>query len=100
MSKNGSKFHANMEGFRRASHILSLNLCTYVDVCQCPDSIRISTASTGANSTESIDLVSVCSGKPCEYNSSSNFITQVTPVVTYVYYIYVLTIIFIVSYGN
>ena len=42
-----------------------------VDVCQCPNSATSSTVPTGANDTESIDIVSVCSGKPCQFNNSN-----------------------------
>ena len=55
-----------------------------LDVCQCPDSVSLSTVPTGANDTESIDVVTVCSGKPCEYNynSDSNFRFEVISLIT------------------
>ena len=49
-----------------------------VDICQCPDSVSSSTVPTGANDTESIVIVSVCSGKPCQF-INNNFTYQVIP---------------------
>ena len=47
-----------------------------VDVCQCPDSVSSSTVPTGVNDdTESIIIVSVCSGKPCQYNNTDQVIS-------------------------
>ena len=43
------------------------------DVCQCPNTIRSSTISTGVNNTESIEILSVCSGKPCDDSCSNYF---------------------------
>ena len=48
-----------------------------LDICQCPDSVNSTTVPTGVNSSESITVVSVCSGKPCEYSFESNLAYQV-----------------------
>ena len=48
-----------------------------LDVCQCPDSVRSSMVLTGVNNSESITVVSVCSGKPCEYSFESKLAYQV-----------------------
>ena len=46
-------------------------------MCECPATVNLSTVSTGENDTESIDVASVCSGKPCSYNRDSNFTSHV-----------------------
>ena len=43
-----------------------------VDVCQCPNTINSSTIPIGVRNTESIEVLSVCSGKPCD-DSCNNY---------------------------
>lgn len=45
-----------------------------LDICHCPETISSSTIPTGVNNTESIEILSVCSGKPCD-SSCSNYST-------------------------
>lgn len=43
------------------------------DICQCPDTVSSSTIPIGVcNTDQSIEILSVCSGKPCD-NSCSNY---------------------------
>jgi len=60
------------------SYIYIFIIC--IDVCQCPDSISSSSILTGANNTMSIDILSVCSGKPCQYGCEKNLNCQVIAV--------------------
>ena len=43
-----------------------------VDACQCPNTINSSTILIGVSNNESIEILSMCSGKPCD-DSCSNY---------------------------
>ena len=42
------------------------------DACQCPNTINSSNIPIGMGNTEIIEILSVCSGKPCD-DSCSNY---------------------------
>ena len=50
--------------FYYAHHIIA-------DVCQCPNTISSSIVPIGVSNSESIEILSVCSGKPCDDGCSN-----------------------------
>ena len=43
-----------------------------VDACRCPNTINSKSIPIGVSNTESVEILSVCSGKPCD-DSCSNY---------------------------
>ena len=56
-------------GSNNQTYVATYNIVV-TDICQCPNTISSSTIPIGVGNTESIEILSVCSGKPCDDSCS------------------------------